>query len=103
MKGKFAVLIFNPKSGKGKARERAIDFSQKWKDIVGTEIRLRPTSSLADIQLLQMKPTMIKSYKSLWVAMEHFRNRFRVFPRNLILLTLQSLSHFFPAEQEIVF
>lgn len=51
MKGKFAVLIFNPKSGKGKAREKAIDFSQKWKDIVGTEIRLRPTSSLADIRI----------------------------------------------------
>lgn len=51
MKGKFAVLVFNPNSGKGKARERAVDFSQKWREMTGTEIRLRPTSSLADIRI----------------------------------------------------
>ena len=51
MKGKFAVLIFNPNSGKGKAKERAIDFAGKWKEYTGTELRLRPTSSLADIRI----------------------------------------------------
>ncbi len=51
MKGKFAVLIFNPNSGKGKAKERAIDFAEKWKELTGNELRLRPTASLADIRV----------------------------------------------------
>jgi diacylglycerol kinase (ATP) len=51
MKGKLAVLIFNPNSGKGHAKLRAVDFSEKWKDLVGTELRLRPTTSLADIRV----------------------------------------------------
>lgn len=51
MQGKFAVLIYNPNSGKGKARERAIDFAENWKRQVGTELRLRPTKSLADIRV----------------------------------------------------
>lgn len=51
MKGKLAVLIFNPNSGKGQAKVRATDFSEKWKFFTGTELRLRPTSSLADIRV----------------------------------------------------
>ncbi|HMV43602.1 MAG TPA: diacylglycerol kinase family protein [Leptospiraceae bacterium] len=51
MKKISAVLVFNPKSGKGKARERAIDFSEKWKEFTGTDLKLRPTASLADIRV----------------------------------------------------
>ncbi len=51
MKGKHAVLVFNPNSGKGKAKERAIDFAAKWREFTGTELKLRPTTSLADIRI----------------------------------------------------
>ena len=43
MQGKFVVLILILNSGKGKARERAIDFAENWKNALGTELRLRPT------------------------------------------------------------
>lgn len=45
------VLIFNPKSGKGKATQRAADFSERWKAKFGTELSLRPTRSLQDIRV----------------------------------------------------
>lgn len=51
MKGKLAVLVFNPNSGKGKTKERAMDFASKWKDLTGTDLRMRPTTSLADIRV----------------------------------------------------
>ena len=51
MRGKQAVLIYNPNSGRGKAAMRATNFFQYWEDRTGTELRLRPTRSLADIRI----------------------------------------------------
>lgn len=51
MQGTRAVLIYNPNSGRGKAAMRATDFFQHWEDRAGTELRLRPTRSLADIRV----------------------------------------------------
>lgn len=51
MQGKQGVLIYNPNSGRGKAAMRATDFFQHWEDRTGTELRLRPTRSLADIRV----------------------------------------------------
>lgn len=48
---KQAVLVFNPKSGKGKATIRARDFADHWKDRTGNELMLRPTRSLEDIRI----------------------------------------------------
>ncbi|MCB1322598.1 MAG: hypothetical protein KDK34_20230 [Leptospiraceae bacterium] len=48
---KQGVLIFNPRSGRGKATVRARDFSDHWKARFGTELALRPTRSLADIRV----------------------------------------------------
>ena len=46
-----AVLIFNPKSGRGKATLRAKDFADNWKAKTGNELRLRATRSLEDIRV----------------------------------------------------
>src|SRR5262245_28665232 len=44
-----AVLVYNPKSGKGLAAIRAQNFSDAWKTKFGTDLILRPTTSRADI------------------------------------------------------
>ncbi|MCB1175080.1 MAG: hypothetical protein KDK39_16015 [Leptospiraceae bacterium] len=51
MQGKEGVLVFNPRSGKGKATVRARDFADHWKMATGNELRLRATRSLADIRI----------------------------------------------------
>ena len=54
---KKGILVFNPNSGKGKARERAADFSARWKQEFGTDLTLRPTTSLADIRVAARETT----------------------------------------------
>lgn len=51
MRKKNAVLIFNPRSGRGKATIRAKDFADHWKAKTGNELRLRATRSLEDIRV----------------------------------------------------
>lgn len=51
MSKKQGILIFNPKSGRGKATIRAKDFSDHWKAKFGTELGLRATRSLTDIRV----------------------------------------------------
>jgi len=51
MEGKKAVLVYNPASGKGKAKDRAMDFARLWQEKFGTELRLRSTRSLEDIRV----------------------------------------------------
>lgn len=48
---KKGTLVFNPNSGKGKAKERAQDFAGAWKREFGNDLTLRPTKSLADIRV----------------------------------------------------
>ena len=48
---KQAVLVFNPRSGRGKATVRAKNFADLWKEKFGNELGLRPTRSLHDIRV----------------------------------------------------
>lgn len=47
---KQAILVYNPKSGRGKAIERAIDFKEHWERKFGAGLILRETSSKSDIK-----------------------------------------------------
>ena len=46
-----AVLVYNPGSGKGKAKGRAIIFQKMWQDKYNEDILLRATKSKEDIKV----------------------------------------------------
>ncbi|HQI21022.1 MAG TPA: diacylglycerol kinase family protein, partial [Leptospiraceae bacterium] len=52
---KKGTLVFNPNSGKGKAKERATNFASVWKNEFGNDLILRPTRSLADIRVAALE------------------------------------------------
>lgn len=49
MNARKAVLIVNPGSGRGKGRERALDFRESWIQKFGADIKIRETKSKEDI------------------------------------------------------
>ncbi|RME91825.1 MAG: hypothetical protein D6767_04415, partial [Candidatus Hydrogenedentota bacterium] len=51
-----AVLIFNPKSGKGKATHLAKYFAEQWKKFQKTELWIRPTTSVQDLKKAATDP-----------------------------------------------
>ena len=50
MLSKQAVLVFNPKSGKGRAARLARKFADRWDKRLGGELVLRPTKSRDDVR-----------------------------------------------------
>jgi len=48
-KTKEAILIFNPNSGRGKGKKRAVEFQKAWGERFGNELQMRATRSKEDI------------------------------------------------------